>query len=195
MVHFLPAMITAWGKKYQQFFQKWKLFDENNELAVQESAPLVILLICEFERQNCQHLRGQIIIIPAPLWTLSGVYTIFSSTYFPAFAITSLLWCKIISKRNPWLVFAQICLLPHPSGPIESLILAGVVRKWKGGHRPQRPPSLDPCQPHTSALIWALFEPEGRVAVIPRGWSLLIRAERSVFTRPSFDSGQLPRLK
>ena len=40
---------------------------------------------------------------------------------------------------------------PRPTGQTQCLILAGVVYKWKGGQRPQRPSSLDPCRPHTFA--------------------------------------------
>lgn len=95
------------------------------------------------------------------------LYDLYSLCCYSFLLLLPLLWCKVISKHNHK-VWAQIHLLPHPPGPIECLILAGVVSKWKGGQRPQRAPSLDPCQPHTSALIWAPFEPEGRVAATKR---------------------------
>ena len=72
-------------------------------------------------------------------------------------------------KKNHWNTIAQLQVwaqthfhlhpppTPHPPGPIERLILAGVVCKWKGGHHPQHAPSLDPCQPYTSALICSSF--------------------------------------
>lgn len=125
----------------------------------------VYFIDCEFERQvelsapspvirvtGCElNLLLQILLLfPDPSWPAVIAY-LFHYLHYDAKKI--IFETQLHNHKSEHKSIST----PHPPGSIESLILAGVVCKWKGGHHPQHAPSLDPCQPHTSALICSSF--------------------------------------
>lgn len=114
------------------------------QAALSAPSPVITVSGCELNL----HLQ---ILVPWPRATWCPCKPFTASTMMQK----KIIWNTIAQSQ----VSAQTHFHPaaHPPGPIECLILADVVCKWKGGHHPQHAPSLDPCQPHTSALICSSF--------------------------------------